>query len=879
MILIHNIEPTTIFVQGPDSRGLGGLMVLMGRKEKPLPLLDVKVRAQILGPFCRTVIEQRFGNTLDVPMEAVHIFPLPVDGAVVEMELRAGEIVVRAECKEKAAAEQQFAEARAAGHRAALLTAERADVHTLRITNLPPRTEVIARIVVVERLEASDGQLRWRFPTVVAPRFMPGTVTGHQGPGTASDTDFVPDASRISPPLRGSGGVRLDLEVEISGPVRSLQSSLHAVRMDLEAGGVRVAPSAKATLNKDFILSFSTADDNRAAARAWTDGKYTALLVEGPGVATMPSVPRDAVFVVDISGSMSGIKMQAAKKAMLTALHGLMPGDRFKLIAFDDRVELFKPDFCNYDDTTLKAADAWIGRLDDRGGTVMLPAITAALAGSTPPGRLRTVLFVTDGQAGDEAQLAAAVANRRGNARFFTLGIDTAVNAALLKQLARLGGGTCELCTPSDDIEAVVAKLESRFGSPLVEDLRVQGAIAARPDAEVLFGGRPVGLLLEGAASFQITGNISTGVWSEQVSPQSTTMSLGALWARERVAYLEDRLSLKPFEEEAIRPEILRVALAHGIVSRYTAMVAVDRSVTVQGKAVEVVQPVELPEGWDMEFMRGPQPQMAAPGGAYGGAIPAPPPAPSVVRSAAPVARPAPKMDAMPIEALKVSYTQAPVAGPAAPEAMEPMALGGALSMDDAEEADESSTAFFSAPAAERSRRASAPAPAKKTRKGGVLSKVADAMNSFFGEDLLMEKEAAPVVASAAPAPKAKAAPASKSEVAREEAAPSNAPALDEGALARMQGADGSFGGDIARTVAALLALLLKGHTRRSGLRSRTVTKAAAWLEQYRGQAQVDLALNALAAAERGEALQPDAAWRALCSAGAEGRALAQVLA
>lgn len=878
MILIHSLEPTTIFVQGPDSRGLGGLMVLMGRKEQPLPLLEVKVRAQILGPFCRTVIEQRFGNTLDVPMEAVHIFPLPVDGAVVEMELRAGEVVVRAECKEKAAAEQQFAEARAAGHRAALLTAERADVHTLRITNLPPRTEVIARIVVVERLEASDGQLRWRFPTVVAPRFMPGTVTGHQGPGTASDTDFVPDASRISPPLRGSGGVRLDLEVEIAGPVRSLQSSLHAVRMDLEAGGVRVAPSAKATLNKDFILSFSTADDNRAAARAWTDGQYTALLVEGPGVATMPSVPRDAVFVVDISGSMSGIKMQAAKKAMLTALHGLMPGDRFKLIAFDDRVELFKPDFCNYDDATLKAADAWIGRLQDRGGTVMLPAITAALAGSTPAGRLRTVLFVTDGQAGDEAQLAAAVANRRGSARFFTLGIDTAVNAALLKQLARLGGGTCELCTPSDDIEAVVAKLEARFGSPLVEDLRVQGAIAARPDAEVLFGGRPVGLLLEGAAGFQLTGNISTGGWSEQIHPQRTTMSIGALWARERVAYLEDRLSLKPFEEEAIRPEILRVALAHGIVSRYTAMVAVDRSVTVQGKAIEVVQPVELPESWDQGFVQA-APQMAAPGGGYGGAIPAPPPAPSVMPVVAPVPRSAPKMDAMPAEDfMRVTRSAAPVAGPAAPEPMPMMELG--ASMDDAEEADESNTAFFSVPATERSRRAPVPsAPAKKSRKGGVLSKVADAMSSFFGE---VEKEAAPVAASAAPvaAPKAKAVhakPSSKSEVVREEAV--NTPALDEGALARMQGADGSFGGDLARTVAALLTLLLKGHTRRSGLRSRTVTKAAAWLEQYRGQAQADLALNALAAAERGESLQPDAAWRALCSAGAEGQALAQVLA
>ena len=462
------IPASSLFTDPPDPRGRGGLIILFQRREVPLPLRSVKVRASICGPFCRTVIEQRFRNDMDAPMEATHIFPLPPDGAVVEMELRAGEVVVRAECRQREAAEQAFNEARRAGHRAALLSAERADVHTLKVANLPPKTDVIVRIVIVEQLEAADGRMRWRFPTVIAPRYMPGQGQGHSGTGVAADTEFVPDASRISPPLRLAGGVPLDLEVEIEGPVRSLESALHALRLDLGTT-VRVAPSAKATLNKDFILSFSTAEDAQTVARAWTDGQHTALLFEGPAVATLPSVPRDAVFVVDISGSMDGGKMEAAKRALIAALHGLMPGDRFRLIAFDDRLEHFRADFCTYDDTSLKAADAWIGRLYARGGTEMLPALTAALDGTTPAGRMRTVLFITDGQAGDESRLAAAVANRRQAGRLFTLGIDTAVNAALLQQLARLGGGTCELCAPTDDIESVVVRLEARFGSPLLE--------------------------------------------------------------------------------------------------------------------------------------------------------------------------------------------------------------------------------------------------------------------------------------------------------------------------------------------------------------------------------------------------------------------------
>ena len=136
-------------------------------------------------------------------------------------------------------------------------------------------------------------------------------------------------------------------------------------------------------------------------------------------------------------------------------------------------LDSFAERLTEYDDRTLAKADRWIADLRARGGTEMLPAIQAALEGDTPAGRLRTVLFITDGQAWNEDQLVAAVAGRRKGAAFFTLGIDTAVNASMLKRLARAGGGTCELATPGDDIEAAIAGLEARFGSPLVDDLQI----------------------------------------------------------------------------------------------------------------------------------------------------------------------------------------------------------------------------------------------------------------------------------------------------------------------------------------------------------------------------------------------------------------------
>ena len=188
-----------------------------------------------------------------------------------------------------------------------------------------------------------------------------------------------------------------------------------------------------------------------------------------------------------------------------------------------------------------------------------------------------------------------------------------------------------------------------------------------------------------------------------------------------------------------------------------------------------------------------------------------------------------------------------------------------------------------------------------KAKKSGVLSKVADALSSVFGgepEPEAAEEEKAPSRerARAISAPRARMVPVSppaslvapvvvaseiavsKEESNRSQARDKGGVGFDEGALARMQGADGSFGGDIGRTAAALLALLLRGHTRRMGLRSRTVIKAAAWLEQHRSDARANLALSALEAAERGESLVPDAAWRALVGLGAEGQALAAAM-
>ena len=550
-----------------NPNGLGGLLALVDGRPVALPLRVVTVRARLVENIARTTLTQEFANDLTVPVEAVHIFPLPEDGAVVAMRLTAGDLTVTADCRTREQAEAAFDEARRDGFEAALLTAEAADVHTLRVTNLPPGARVHVELDLIETLTSADGFYTWRFPTVIAPRFLPGEPTGHQGSGVNPDTDRVPEASRLQPPLRLEGGAELDLEVNIDGRLRSLRSSLHAVKIDLEGeAGVKVAPAAKATLDRDFVLSYTLEGPESGLLRAWTDGRFTLLGIEPPEDLQAAALPRQAVLVIDTSGSMAGEKLDAAKVALRTVLRGLRTGDRFKLVAFNNAPVCLSDEPLDYDQATLDRADAWIEALQAIGGTEMLPAIQTALDGTPPAGVLRTVVFITDGQAWNADELVAAVYHRRAEARFFTLGIDTAVNGSLLKRLASAGGGSCTLVTPGEDLRSAVAGLESRIGLPLADGLKLTAGEPADPNLPPLFAGQTASVLLKGAPrSLTLKAHTASGPLKATARPKHISIDLAPLWARARVAALEARWSANPSEREGLRGEIQALAVEYGI--------------------------------------------------------------------------------------------------------------------------------------------------------------------------------------------------------------------------------------------------------------------------------------------------------------------------
>jgi len=600
-----------------------------------LPLEAMDVHARAVGLDVRIDLRQTFRNTLAEPIEATYIFPLPDRGAVTGFRLRVGERVVEGVIDERGAARRNYDEAIRAGHRAAIAEEERPDLFTVRVGNLMPGQAASIELDLVGALALERNEATFRFPLVVAPRYIPGApLPGDSvGDGVASDTDAVPDASRITPPVLLPGypnPVRLTLRVDIdpSGlPMSQLRSSLHAVVENGHGAGARsveLRPGER--LDRDFILRWALGDDAvRTSLVVAPDregqGASFALTVLPPEVAGGER-PRDVVLVLDRSGSMGGWKMVAARRAAARLVDHLSEADRFAVLAFDDRIDaprgLPADALVPASDRNRFRAVEFLATLDARGGTEMAEPLTraATLLGGGYRDRERIVLLVTDGQVGNEDQILRELAPHLRGARVFAVGVDRAVNAGFLGRLGELGAGGFELVESEDRLDEVMDRVQRKIGTPVVTELSLaEGGLDIEPGSVMparlpdLIAGTPVvirGRLRKRTAdgALALRGADRTGArWQEAVRAREAPADgpEAALWARAAIRHLEDTYAIGGADPATIN-RIVDISKRFSVLSRFTAFLAVDRSEVVNrgGKLHRTTQAVEPASGWDM---------------------------------------------------------------------------------------------------------------------------------------------------------------------------------------------------------------------------------------------------------------------------------------
>ncbi len=455
-----------------------------------LPLKALSVETVVVGVTATCTVRQRFANTGDTTIEATYVFPLPARAGVTDFVASlAGRRVVGV-LKERGQARADYEQAVVSGQRAAIVEEDRPDVFSVRVGNLGPGEEATIEMVLTGPLAFEDGEATFRFPLVVAPRYTTGTrLPGDQtGSGLASDTDAVPDASRVTPPRLSEVDERPDLQISLTLddgglPVSDLRASLPtAVLEPLPDGLTRLQLEPGARADRDFVLRFRVDSQELCSSALLVpdaegdEGTWSVTVVPP---ADTSSTARDVVVVLDRSGSMGGWKMIAARRAAGRIVDMLDAADRFCVMAFDNVIETpatLRDALVEASDRNRFAAASWLGSLTARGGTEMAEPLRKAvdmLAG-TDSTRLASVVLVTDGQITGEDQLLRTLAPRIGATRVYCVGIDRAVNAGFLERLAGLGNGRAELVESEDRLDDVMARLARTIGRPSLTELRVR---------------------------------------------------------------------------------------------------------------------------------------------------------------------------------------------------------------------------------------------------------------------------------------------------------------------------------------------------------------------------------------------------------------------
>jgi Ca-activated chloride channel family protein len=200
------------------------------------------------------------------------------------------------------------------------------------------------------------------------------------------------------------------------------------------------------------------------------------------------------------------------------------------------------------------------------------------------------VIFITDGSVGNEEELFMLIEKNLGNSRMFTVGIGSAPNSWFMRKAAEAGRGTFTLISALHEVKEKMTRLFRKLEQPQITDIVVEWPdnpeLASYPQViPDLYTGEPVVVKVRLAHALQagelvkISGNSATGTWGVELDADVSEDSPGvaALWARARIEDLLDR-QRRGADADDTRNAVTKTALAHHLVSKYTSLVAVDKT-------------------------------------------------------------------------------------------------------------------------------------------------------------------------------------------------------------------------------------------------------------------------------------------------------------
>ena len=589
------------------------------KKDVLLPLESTSVDAHISGYIATVNVIQKYHNPYRDKIEAAYVFPLPQNAAVTDFVMIVGDRKIRGLVREKEEAQRIYQEAKAQGYRASLLTQERPNIFKQSVANIEPGKRIDISITFLNPLKYENGEYEFVFPTVVGPRFNPpghNDGIGAVGRGTHRYSGQSTDIHYLNPGESSGHEIAINVDIDAGVAIEKIYSSSHVIKVDKKTPShsiVTLSPNDRVP-NKDFVLRYKTSGSEVKTAMMvhnGAKGKYFTLLLQPPeDIKNLPRIPREMVFVMDCSGSMSGRPIEKAKEAVRRALRKLDKNDTFQIIRFSSNASSLGSAPIPATPENVRKGLQYLDSLYSGGGTMMIEGIKAALDFPHDENRLRIVSFMTDGYIGNEYEILAAIHERLGESRIFSFGVGNSVNRYLLERMAIMGRGAVAYVGLDESAGEAVDRFYDVATRPAMANIKIDWGNLKVDDVYPklipdLFVGRPV--MITGRLKNDVSGKIriygqvgaDKSHFDIKVDPKNSDTEhpgIQSVWARCKLAELSSIETYNPGKD--IKKEIISTSIKYNLISRYTAFLAVDsleRTEGDHGYTVDV--PVPVPDG------------------------------------------------------------------------------------------------------------------------------------------------------------------------------------------------------------------------------------------------------------------------------------------
>ena len=584
------------------------LFVSGAKGQEQLPLKHVRAEVRIAGTVAEVVITQQYDNEGDQTLEALYLFPASTRAAVHAMRMWVGDREVVARIARRADARQEYEAAVQDGRTASLLEQQRPNVFQMSVGHIRPGDEVQIQLSYTEVVLPDDGVYEFVLPQVVGPRYAGGTTSEEAAAAGWVANPYLAEGEPA--PYGYEASVLL-----LSGvPIARIASPSHEIEVqykDPRSAEVLLGPDPEPA---DFVLRYGLQGDQineGLLVYPEGDGGYFMLTVQPPE-RTEPDrvLPHELLFVVDVSGSMTGFPAETSEALIKDLLGGLRERDRFNLLLFAGASAVLSERSLPADEANIRRAQRMLAEHGTGGATNLLPALRRALALPRESSMARSVVLLTDGYVHVEQEAFELVRKELGQANLFAFGIGSSVNRFLVEGLARAGQGEPFVAANPDEARRSAEQLRTYVAAPLMRRVQVEfegwdtydleprvlpDLFASRPLVVMgRYRGEPQGRAL--VTGLGADGELRAEIPLDEAVVSSEGAALRRLWARTRIARIADLELLAPNDERV--HQVTELGLQHSLVTQHTSFVAVDSVARPDGSRRSTVrQPLPLPQG------------------------------------------------------------------------------------------------------------------------------------------------------------------------------------------------------------------------------------------------------------------------------------------